>query len=85
VASDVIRASIRPPSQHLLHAEADTINLTAREKEVLGHLASGATNVALATELYISVHTLRTHLNHIYRKLNVHTRMQAIRWAEKHL
>jgi LuxR family transcriptional regulator of csgAB operon len=85
IMSEVILAGIRPPSQHDIHAATGTANLSLREKEVLTHLVSGASNEAIAAELFISVHTLRTHLYHIYRKINVHNRFQAIRWAEKNL
>lgn len=85
IMSEVILAGTQPPSQYHLHAVADTANLSPREKEVLALLASGASNEAIAAELFISIHTLRTHLYHIYQKINVHNRIQASRWAEKNL
>ena len=84
MASEVILAGSHPPP-HRSCAEADAPSLTDREKEVLAHLAGGTANEDIATELFISVHTLRTHLHHIYRKLNVHNRIQAANWAEKYL
>jgi LuxR family transcriptional regulator of csgAB operon len=84
MASEVILAGLHPPSHHSC-AEADAAHLSTREKEVLAHLVDGATNKEVAAELFISEHTLRTHLYHIYRKLKVHNRMQAVRWAEKNL
>ena len=84
MASEVILAGIHPPSHHSC-AEADAAHLSARETEVLAHLIDGATNKEVAAELFISDNTLRTHLSHIYRKLNVHNRTQAVRWAEKNL
>ena len=84
MASEVILAGIHPPSHHSC-AEADAAHLSPREKEVIAHLIDGATNKEVAAELFISDHTLRTHLYHIYRKLNVHNRTQAVRWAEKNL
>lgn len=58
-------------------------NLSARETKVLTLLGTGATNKTIAGDLCISVHTVRTHLYHIYKKINVTNRSQAILWAKK--
>jgi len=60
-------------------------NLTPKEREVLLLLASGARNADIAKKLYVSPHTIRTHLHNIYRKINVPDRFQAILWAAKNL
>ncbi|MCL6638256.1 MAG: response regulator transcription factor [Firmicutes bacterium] len=52
--------------------------LTPRENEVLGHLAQGLTNSEISARTHLSVETVRTHLRHIYRKLGVVNRTQAI-------
>jgi DNA-binding NarL/FixJ family response regulator len=59
--------------------------LTAREKEVLTSLVQGATNEMIAKKLFISPHTVKTHIYHIFRKLKVTNRLQAAQWAMKHL
>jgi len=51
--------------------------LTAREREVLQAVADGATNREVAGQLWISPHTVRTHLQHIFEKLDVRTRTEA--------
>jgi DNA-binding CsgD family transcriptional regulator len=51
--------------------------LTAREREVLQAVADGATNREVASQLWISPHTVRTHLEHIFEKLDVRTRTEA--------
>jgi DNA-binding CsgD family transcriptional regulator len=51
--------------------------LTAREQEVLQAAANGATNREIAKKLSISPHTVRTHLHHIFEKLDVRTRTEA--------
>ena len=55
--------------------------LTAREQEVLGLVARGLDNRAIAHRLYLSPQTVRTHVGNILRKLGVHTRADAARVA----
>jgi DNA-binding CsgD family transcriptional regulator len=52
--------------------------LTARELEILRLVAEGNTNREIASLLFLSRHTVRTHLEHIYEKLGVHTRAAAV-------
>jgi DNA-binding NarL/FixJ family response regulator len=51
--------------------------LTPREREVLSYLADGADNSIIAQELFISPETVRTHVQKILGKLNVHSRLEA--------
>jgi DNA-binding CsgD family transcriptional regulator/predicted negative regulator of RcsB-dependent stress response len=51
--------------------------LSPREFEVLQLLAGGNSNQQIAEELVLSVRTVERHINHIYAKLNVHSRTQA--------
>jgi DNA-binding NarL/FixJ family response regulator len=57
--------------------------LTEREVEVLRLAATGATNKAIADALYLSENTVKSHLYHIYDKLEVHGRMQAVTEAAR--
>lgn len=57
-------------------------NLTKRELEILRILAKGKTTSSIATELHISRTTVNNHVQNILRKLDVHTRLEAIRRAE---
>lgn len=59
--------------------------LTRREMEILSVLASGAKNEEIADKLFISPHTVKTHLYAIYRKIKVSNRLQAVLWASKNL
>ncbi|RJX16954.1 MAG: DNA-binding response regulator [Desulfobulbus sp.] len=60
-------------------------NLTRREKEILIHLSSGATNEEIASRLYVSLHTVKSHIFNIYKKLQVRNRLQAAMWAARNL
>ena len=57
-------------------------DLTVRERDVLKLLAKGVTTTAVAEQLRISRTTVNNHVQHILRKLDSHTRMEAIRRAE---
>ncbi|MGC9347694.1 MAG: LuxR C-terminal-related transcriptional regulator [Anaerolineae bacterium] len=57
--------------------------LTDRELEVLNAIADGMTNKQIADRLYISVNTVKTHVKHIYEKLNVRNRAQAVTRASE--
>ena len=54
------------------------LGLTPREAEVLQHAAGGRTNEQIAQELFVSVRTVKKHLEHVYQKLGVRTRMGAV-------
>lgn len=53
------------------------VPLTSREKEVLGLVAQGATNLEIATQLKLSPHTIKSHIINIFNKLAVNDRTQA--------
>ncbi|RME89022.1 MAG: DNA-binding response regulator [Anaerolineae bacterium] len=55
--------------------------LTEREREVLVHLAEGETNEAIAKALTISPKTVARHRENIMRKLNLHSRVELVRYA----
>lgn len=57
-------------------------SLTPRQAEVLGLLARGRSTKAIARELDLSTATVKTHLHHLYRKLGVSSRTQALARAE---
>jgi LuxR family transcriptional regulator, maltose regulon positive regulatory protein len=57
--------------------------LTDREREVLVHVCRGLSNKAIARTMFVSAETVKTHLKHIYDKLNVSDRrMAALRARE---
>jgi len=58
-------------------------DLTPREREVLRLLIKGSTNKEIANDLFISEKTVKSHLNKIFKKLNVSRRLDAILTAIK--
>lgn len=59
-------------------------HLTAREREVLKLLVDGLTGNAIADRLGISTNTVRTHVQSILTKLQVHSRLEAATFAVRH-
>jgi len=59
-------------------APVDDGGLSEREREVLLFIAKGFTVGEIATMLHLSAHTVATHVKHIYRKLQVHSRTEAV-------
>jgi DNA-binding CsgD family transcriptional regulator/type II secretory pathway predicted ATPase ExeA len=82
------RVDLRPP-QRLAASGADRDlaglggRLTAREREILGHLAAGRTNGEIARTLAISTKTASVHVSNILRKLGVSSRYEAAEIAER--
>ena len=60
---------------------ANLSDLTPREMEVLQLVMTGKTNKSIAKEIYVSEKTVEFHLENIYRKLGVQTRLTAGVWA----
>lgn len=59
----------------------DFAALTAREREVLAHLAAGLTNAQIASRLCVSANTVASHLKSLYAKIQVSGRAEAAAWA----
>ncbi len=60
-----------------------SLELTAREREVLELIASGATNSEIAGSLFLSPHTVKDHTSKLYRKLEVRNRAEAVQRAQR--
>jgi DNA-binding CsgD family transcriptional regulator len=75
---------LKKASSKMVLSRQNRVNLTLREKEVLNLIASGYLNNEIAERLFISVHTVKTHISNVYKKINVPNRLQAGFWAVKH-
>jgi len=64
--------------------EAATSALSDREREVLRLMGRGYNNTRIAETLFISEGTVKNHVTHIYEKLNLRTRAEAVAWAWQH-
>ncbi|CAM3593264.1 response regulator [Marinicrinis lubricantis] len=65
-------------------AESDISILTAKEREVLELITEGRSNKEIAQQLLIAEKTVKTHVTHIFAKINVQDRTQAALHAMKH-
>ncbi len=61
-----------------LDAFAATWSLTLRETEVLGYLVRGRSLPYIADTLFVTTGTVKTHVEHIYRKCSVDTRQELL-------
>ena len=60
------------------HTAGELEQLTKRETEILSQLAKGSLYKEIADQMNISLDTVRTHLQHVYNKLQVHSRTEAV-------
>ena len=84
---DLLLAAAAAPTQ-LAQPEpsrpAPPDGLTHREVEILGLIARGLTNPEIAGRLYLSNHTIKTHINRIFAKTGSRDRAAAISYAHRH-
>ena len=73
IARRVIASFRRPPAKN-----SAAIQLTPREEEILTLLSKGFVNKEIAGKLGVTYETVRDHLRHIYEKLHVHSRGEAV-------
>ncbi len=63
----------------------ETPVLSKREIEILNLVSQGAKNTEICHKLYISRHTVKSHLYNIYKKIKVTNRLEAALWAKENL
>jgi DNA-binding NarL/FixJ family response regulator len=78
-------ASAAPgPAASGTRASAPPDGLTQREVEILSLIAEGLTNGEIADRLFLSNHTIKTHINRIFAKTGSRDRVAAIAYAQRH-
>lgn len=82
IAVRILKLLRNPPMQSGLE-QSEPIALTVREIEVLEQLSKGLTYTAIAENLFISPSTVRRHIENIYQKLEVHSKIEAIELAKR--
>jgi DNA-binding CsgD family transcriptional regulator len=75
-------SAVRPAQA--VTAAGDAFELSARELEVARLVADGLSNPAIASALFISVPTVKTHVSHILAKLGLESRVQLASWVAGH-
>lgn len=75
------------PAWHELsdHPSESLPPLSPREKEILGLISVGLSNRQIAEKIKVSLHTVKTHIYNIYKKIDVPNRLQATLWVTTHL
>ena len=81
VTRRVIDAFVRRPAPPTRAPEPRLASLTPRELEVLGLLARGLSNLDIATRLFVSEGTTKTHVSNVLTKLGLRDRVQAVIFA----
>lgn len=72
-AMDALSAPAAPA-----HGHRDGYDLSERQREVMDHIARGLGNREIAASLFLSEKTVKNHVNHIFARLGVTTRSQAV-------
>lgn len=60
------------------HNKIDITQLTSKEKQILELICAGKSNKEIASELFVELSTVKTHINKLYTKLNINNRNQAM-------
>jgi DNA-binding NarL/FixJ family response regulator len=84
VHATLLGAKAAPPPQQPTVAAPPPDGLTPREVEILALLARGLTNPEIAAQLFLSTHTIKTHINRIFAKTGSRDRAAAIGYAHRH-
>ncbi|MDO8586922.1 MAG: response regulator transcription factor [Armatimonadota bacterium] len=80
--SDLTQKLVRAIAEDRPTSERDRLGLlTPRELEVLRCIGEAASNLAIAKKLFISEHTVKAHVTHIFEKLGLSTRQELVKFA----
>lgn len=75
---------LRNPSSIENLTDREEISLSERETEVLEQLAKGLSYKVIAQNLFLSPSTVRKHIENIYKKLQVHSKIEAVQKAKRY-
>jgi DNA-binding NarL/FixJ family response regulator len=81
VTRRLIQEFVRRPPDAVRSRAREAAGLTTREVEVLRMMAQGRSNAEIATEVFVSETTVKTHVAHVLAKLGVRDRVQAVVFA----
>ena len=84
VQATLLAAATAPRSHEPPAPVTTPDDLTPREVEILGMIARGLTNPEIAAALYLSSHTIKTHISRIFAKTGSRDRAAAIGYANRH-
>jgi DNA-binding NarL/FixJ family response regulator len=84
VQATLLAATQAPPQPDPPKRAEAADGLTEREVEILGLIARGLTNPEIAAQLFLSSHTVKTHINRIFAKTASRDRVAAINYAHQH-
>jgi DNA-binding NarL/FixJ family response regulator len=70
-------------SQRMPKIPKSSIKLTSRELEVVNLIAKGLSNKEIAQQLFIATQTVKNHIHNILDKLQLHTRLEAVQYAQE--
>lgn len=84
MSQNMARKSLRLIQNGVTHLEKKEVDyeLTKREQEIIEHLAKGLSYEQIADNLFITHGTVRKHVENVYKKLQVHNKVEAIQKAK---
>ena len=85
LSREVLAECVANSARRRVPAIENQAGLSSRELEILALISIGSNNDEIADKLCISPHTVKTHLYHIFKKINVPSRLQAALWAAKNM
>jgi DNA-binding NarL/FixJ family response regulator len=87
VQATLVAAATRPAGPEMTPPALPEVlpdGLTRREAEILAMIARGRSNSDIASDLYLSAHTVKSHINRIFAKTGSPDRAAAVRYARQH-